>query len=314
MRGIGQIEQLCEIAQPDIGIVTNIGPAHLELLGSKHNIAKAKAELISSLPERRGIAILNGDDAYSSLIRELAQTHQRDLRVLQFGLERQNDIRGNHIDFDAQGHPSFDLWLTDAQPRRVSLKLQGRHSVQNALSAAACGVALGLDAQQIITALAAAQPAPMRQVSQLLADGSLLIDDSYNANPDSMRVALEVLAQQEARQHIAVLGDMGELGETQDQLHQDVGSIAAATKLDHLICIGSLARHYASGAIQAGMDARRISCCDSINEALVLLEPQSPLRSQAPAILVKASRFMGLERVVEALKQQEMSDPQRKQA
>jgi UDP-N-acetylmuramoyl-tripeptide--D-alanyl-D-alanine ligase len=310
MRGIGQIDELCDIARPDIGIITNIGPAHLELLGSKQNIAKAKAELISALPDRRGIAILNGDDAYSSLIRELAQTQQRGLQVLQFGLQRQNDIRADHIEFDAQGHPSFDLWLTDARPRRISLRLQGRHSVLNALSAAACGIALGMGAEQISAALAAAQPAPMRQVSQELPDGSLLIDDSYNANPDSMRVALEVLAQQAKRPHVAVLGDMGELGKTEAQLHRDVGAIVAQTSVDHLIAVGSLARHYVEGAVQAGMPASQASCCDDIEEALALLAPSAPLRGSAPVILVKASRFMGLERVVERLKLQDISNSQ----
>jgi UDP-N-acetylmuramoyl-tripeptide--D-alanyl-D-alanine ligase len=301
MRGLGQIEELAAIARPHIGVITNIGPVHLELLGSKDNVARAKAELISALPDGSGIAILNGDDPYTPHIRELARTFEREIRVLLFGLGQHNDIRAAALDFDEEGQPSFDLWLRDGEPRRVHLKLRGEHSVYNALAAAATGVSLGVDPRHIIAALEQAQPAPMRQVFSELEDGCLLIDDSYNANPDSMRAALELLGRLPGdRPHIAVLGDMGELGAEAVDLHAFIGRAVVLNNVDVLIAVGELAHHYAHGALEAGMDASRIIVCANIEEALAAL---APLRMATPILLVKASRFMELDRLVKSLKE-----------
>jgi UDP-N-acetylmuramoyl-tripeptide--D-alanyl-D-alanine ligase len=301
MRNLGQIEELAAIARPCVGIVTNVGPVHLELLGDKDHVACAKAELIAALPDGGGIAILNGDDPYTPRIREVAQTFERGLRVVLFGLGSHNDIRASHIEYDDEGRPAFDLWLQESSSRRVKLCLRGEHSIRNALAAAAAGVSLGVEPQKIVAALEGVQPPPMRQVSYELEDGTLLIDDTYNANPDSMRAALELLRRiSPARFHIAVLGDMGELGSGEVGLHEEVGRVAHANEIDALVTIGELARHYASGAHAAGMDASRIVACSSVEEALAAL---APLRKKAPVILVKASRFMALERVVALLRE-----------
>jgi UDP-N-acetylmuramoyl-tripeptide--D-alanyl-D-alanine ligase len=299
MRALGQIEELCTIARPQVGIVTNIGPVHLELLGSKENVARAKAELIEALPDRQGIAILNGDDPYTPFIREVAQTAERELHVILFGIGLHNDVRAAHISYNHEGRPTFDLWLTDGQPRRVSLAMQGEHSVYNALAAAAAGSALGMNPSLIASALAQVKPVAMRQVSRELDDKTLLIDDTYNANPDSMRAALKLLAKLDnTRTHIAVLGDMGELGDEELSLHEDVGRVAHMTGVDVLITIGALAQRYAEGARLAGMDEEQIFVCSSTEEALAALVP---LREKAPIVLVKASRFMALEAIVDAL-------------
>jgi UDP-N-acetylmuramoyl-tripeptide--D-alanyl-D-alanine ligase len=299
MRGLGQIEELCAIARPHIGIVTNVGPVHLALLGNKENVARAKAELIAALPDGQGIAILNGDDPYTPFIRQLAQTSERDIRVVLFGLGRHNDIRASAVEYGDQGQPCFDLWMPDGDPQRIGLNLRGEHSVYNALAAAAAGVTLGVEPHQIVAALKQVQPAPMRQVSHELTDGTLLIDDTYNANPDSMRAALEVLVRlPKGRPHIAVLGDMGELGEDEAALHEDIGRCVHRNEVDVLVTVGELALHYAKGARDIGMDESRIVSCSSIDEAAAAL---AALRDEAPVVLVKASRFMGLERVVEYL-------------
>jgi UDP-N-acetylmuramoyl-tripeptide--D-alanyl-D-alanine ligase len=300
MRGIGQIEELCDIARPHIGIVTNIGPVHLELLGTKENVARAKAELICALPDVTGIAILNGDDPYTPFIKEVAQTEAREIRILSFGLGSHNDIRADHITYDEQGRPSFDLWTYESVPQRVTLALKGEHSVLNALAAAAAGVALDIASEFIITALEAAQPTPMRQVTTELEDGTVLIDDTYNANPDSMRVALKVLEHvSKDKLHIAVLGDMGELGTDEIALHREIGALAPLTGVDVLVTIGELAQQYAVGARNAGMNEENIVSCNEIDEALIAL---APYRAQSPVILVKASRFMALERISDGLK------------
>jgi UDP-N-acetylmuramoyl-tripeptide--D-alanyl-D-alanine ligase len=299
MRGFGQIEELCAIARPHIGILTNIGPVHLENLGNKENVARAKAELIVALPDVAGVAILNGDDPWTPRIRELAQTFEREIRVLLFGLGQHNDIRAGAIDYDEDGRPSFDLWLRDGEPRRVRLSLRGEHSIYNALAAAAAGVSLDVDPLQIVSALEQVQPAPMRQVSHRLEDGALLIDDTYNANPDSMRAALEMLERLPGdHPHVAVLGDMGELGEDTARLHEEIGQAAVLNEVDVLVTVGELALHYARGARAAGMDESNIITCSDIEEAWAAV---SALRKDEPIIVVKASRFMGLDRLVEHL-------------
>ncbi|MDR1183331.1 MAG: UDP-N-acetylmuramoyl-tripeptide--D-alanyl-D-alanine ligase [Coriobacteriales bacterium] len=299
MRGIGQIADLCAVACPQIGIITNIGPVHLELLGTKDNVARAKAELIEALPDGRGVAILNGDDPYTPRIREIARTAERGIRVVLFGLGAHNDIRAAHVGYDSEGRPSFDLWLPDGRPRPISLDMQGEHSVYNALAAAAAGTVLEVDPQLMVSALAQVQPVAMRQVSHELDDGALVIDDTYNANPDSMRAALELLARlDDARPHVAVLGDMGELGDDAASLHEGVGQIAHLSGVDTLVAVGALAQQYAQGARLAGMEDERIFICADIEEAMGVLVP---LRREVPIILVKASRFMALERIVSHL-------------
>ena len=299
MRGLGQIAELCEIAQPQMGIITNIGSAHLELLGSKENIARAKAELIEALPDKSGIALLNGDDPYTPLIRDFAHTSERAVRVMTFGLGQQNDIRALNIKYDEFGCPSFDLLYSNGDSSRVYLQLPGAHSVYNALAAAAVGSCLRLELQQVVVALEQVQAAPMRQKNYALDDGCILIDDTYNANPDSMSAALEVLAHYDkGSPHIAVLGDMGELGATEAELHREVGSLVCQSGVDVLITIGHLAENYALGALAAGMDESSIIRCSKVEEVLDAL---APLRDKKPVILVKASRLMGLERVVELL-------------
>jgi UDP-N-acetylmuramoyl-tripeptide--D-alanyl-D-alanine ligase len=303
MRGLGQIAELAHIARPDIGVITNIGQAHLELLGSKENIERAKAELIEALPKGRGIAVLNGDDPYSSRIRELADTAGRDIHVSQFGLGKHNDIRAENISFDEQAHPSFDLWARDVQPMRVSLRLQGQHSIYNALAAVAVGVSLKMDTQTIVLALGKAEPLPMRQKMVTLDDGTLVIDDSYNANPESMRASLSFLAQMDkARLHIAVLGDMAELGPEEGKLHEQIGEYLAQTSVDVLIAVGKLAKHYGKGARAAGMNSDNIIALEDAEEASTALKSLVARQEERkPIILIKASRFMQLDRVVELL-------------
>jgi len=320
MRGLGQIAELCAIALPQIGIVTNIGTAHLELLGTRENIARAKAELIEALPNNEGIAILNGDDPYTPLVRELALTESRAVKTITFGIESHNDVRGEFIEYNQTGCPTFDLVLPDRKPQRVQIAVAGRHSVYNALAAATAGYCLGIDTERIISALGKVRSAPMRQVNHTLVDGTQLIDDTYNANPDSMKASLEVLSRlDKSRLHIAVLGDMGELGPDEAALHREVGEFAWQSGVDVLITFGDLAHNYALGVLQAatqtarqgtaahaatqtarqvGLDLPKIINCSQIEEMHQIL---SVYRAQKPIILIKGSRFMALERLVEKL-------------
>ncbi len=303
MRGPGQIAELTQIARPSIGIITNIGQAHLELLGSKENIARAKSELIEALPDNYGVAILNGDDPYSSRIQEIADTAKRSIQVIQYGLGKHNDIRAENIEYDEQGRPSFDLWAGQAYPSRVVLALQGQHSVYNALAAAACGISLSMDVDTIAQALKSAQSQPMRQEMITLADNTIVLDDTYNANPDSMRAALEVLSKMDnERLHVAILGDMGELGSDEVELHKSIGEMVYCTNVDILISVGELAINYAEGAVGAGMDKDNVVFVeDIIGAAKVINELRSANKGSAPIVLVKASRFMKMEGLIESM-------------
>ena len=339
MRGLGQIAQLCEIAGPDVGVITNVGTAHLELLGSRENIARAKAELIEALPEGRGVAVLNGDDLFMPFVVEVARAQARGVSVVTYGLEAHNDVRATGIAYDRNGCASFELCVGDvarqgllsytgcvnsSQPLdsgsgagvtmgdinselrvsttdvvQVRLGVPGRHSVYNALAAVAVGLSLGMPIELIVQGLEGTRAAPMRQAHYALDNGMLVIDDTYNANPDSMRAALEVLGHLDAqRPHVAVLGDMGELGPRAAELHHELGGELAGCGVDALIVIGKAALGIAQGALEAGMDPAGVFCCAELDEVMAALRQFEGRRA---IVLVKASRSMGLERVVELL-------------
>ncbi len=340
MRGLGQIEALCEVAHPDWGLVTNVGESHIELLGSRENIARAKAELLAALPEG-GIAFVNAADELFDKLLVFSGLESRSVQVVFFdgggfrrgalrapageagtkqvelGSEserpsgagaRSAPLRENLANLasvwaqnavlDAEGCPSFDL-CADGQSVKVKLALRGMHNVSNACSAAAVGLAAGLTLSQCAEALAAAQPEKGRQQVLHTAQGVTVVDDSYNANPDSMRASLSTFAALEVPgRHIAVLGDMGELGTFARECHERVGAMAGEAGLDLLICIGELSEHIALAATDAGMPdsaVRHLSSVDTaIKELKSLVEP-------GDAVLVKASHFMEFDRIVEGL-------------
>jgi UDP-N-acetylmuramoyl-tripeptide--D-alanyl-D-alanine ligase len=296
MQALGEIAELCEAAKPHVGVITNVGVAHCELLGSRENIAIAKAELIEALPDGTGIAILNGDDPYTPFIREHAKVAERDIKVILYGLGAHNDIRAAHISYDAAGRADFDLWLPDGRPRRAHLALQGEHNVLNALAAAATGQAFGVAPERVLEALANARPAAMRQ-EVLDANGTTIINDTYNANPDSMRAALGLLARlPRDRMHIAVLGDMYELGSEEEAFHREIGAFAHINHVDLLVAVGKLGAHIAQGALDIGMRPEAVILSEAAEGTASLL---APYLSQHPIILVKASRGMHLEIVVQ---------------
>ncbi len=299
MRGMGQIEALCEVVRPEIGLITNIGTAHEELLGSRENIARAKAELAAALTAGRGVAILCGDDPFTPLVREAAGVDDRGVTVLSFGLSEGCAVRGSNVVFSDMGRPSFDIEFPNGRTCHVDLPLMGMHNVMNALSAAAVGYVLDMPLERICNALGNVKAQSMRQEVTLTDGGVRIIDDTYNASPDSMRAALSLLQMMETPgRRIAVLGDMGELGERSIQLHHEVGEMVAASGTDVLVCIGELSRQISAGAMDAGLDPSSVVECDDVDSAL---EELGRIVSAGDTVLVKASRFMGLERVVKGL-------------
>lgn len=326
MRGSGQIASLCDFVRPDWGLVTNVGESHIELLGSRDNIARAKAELYAALPAGVGRAFLNLDDEHLDLLMEAGALAGRPVSLVGFSghpssaerelLERDETVCEEVVwaedaALDAEGRARFTLCARDHADRDelslfasvekcpCTLALTGAHNVDNAVAAASVGFALGLDLETIAAAIGASVPEPGRQEVIAARGGFTIVNDAYNASPDSMRASLATFAATDvAGRRIAVLGDMGELGSFADACHRGVGARAAASSLDHLICVGDLAGAIAEGALAAGMDASRVSraatVADVLEELDTLLEP-------GDAVLVKASHFMGLNRVVEGL-------------
>lgn len=292
MRGPGQISELCAIAAPEYGLITNVGTSHVELLGSEDAIADAKAELVRSLPEH-GRAFLNGDDARSGSIAAASPAP-----VVRYGLSSDNDVYAEDIELDAMSRASFTAVVGDERVR-MTLAVPGRHNVYNALAAIAVGHHLGVALAHMADALSGAAMTGMRMEVLSTASGVTILNDTYNANPTSMRAAVETLSQlRGCNRRIAVLGDMGELGSFAELAHFRLGGHVRDCDLDVLVTVGPLARRIADGASAAGMDRAAVRACVTVEEAGAVLDD---LVEAGDAVLVKASRMMGLEALVEGI-------------
>lgn len=290
---LGQTAKLCEIARPTIGIITNIGPDHLEFFGTMEASAQAKAELLDLLPHD-GTAVLNADDSYYHYLAARARC-----RVVSFGLSTKADVRATDVKSDGRNGTIFRLLLPrTARHTVVHIRVQGEHNVANALAAGAVGSILGLSGGAIALGLSRFRPAAMR--SQVRVNqGVKLIIDCYNANPASMKAAVQLLAQTATkRKKIAVLGDMLELGPNAPQMHEEVGGFLARQGIDHLVACGVLGRNLATGAKQAGLDPSRVI---EVPDARAAASAVKTVVKPGDAVLIKASRGMKLELVADAL-------------
>ncbi|MBS3909348.1 MAG: UDP-N-acetylmuramoyl-tripeptide--D-alanyl-D-alanine ligase [Actinobacteria bacterium] len=292
MRGLGQIKALADIAAPNIGVVTNIGQAHIELLGTQERIAHAKAELIEAISPA-GAAVLNADCAWSTSI-----SNRTSARLVTYGIA-DGDVRASGIEVDQLGRAAFSLTIGGSSSYRVRLAVPGKHNVYNALAAIAVAIEFGLSVDSIRLALAECKPTAMRMEIVTTERDVLILNDAYNANPASMEAALLTLMDIETKgRRIAVLGDMLELGPTSREAHRRIGEIAAVLGVDILIAVGVEGRLIAESAVRAGMSNKAvIACMDAYTATRVL----GQLGVERDAVLVKASRAMGLEKIVEAL-------------
>ena len=292
MNHLGEIARLAAWADPDVGVVTNVGPVHLEGCGSLDGVAHAKGELFHAL-RSNGVAVANADDA-----RVLAQARLSKRKLITFGASYGSDVRliaahhaglGLHVELEFAG-----------ARRTVELKLIGTHNGNNAAAAAAVGLALGLPPETILKGLANATTPGRRMRPVRMPNGALLIDDCYNANPSSTKAALLTLTHlvQGKGRAIAILGDMLELGHTELDLHRDVGRFAAGAGLSLLVCFGARARALGEGAQEAGLAKESIEYTEDPAEAVRLV--QSRARPE-DVILVKGSRGMKMERISDPL-------------
>jgi UDP-N-acetylmuramoyl-tripeptide--D-alanyl-D-alanine ligase len=288
----GEIAPLAAIARPTVGVITNVGTAHIEHLGSREAIALEKGDLVADLPET-ATAVLNADDP-----RALAQRTRTRARVLSFGTAPAADVRAEHVTALGERGFAFDLVTAEA---RTAVQVAGlaESTVPNALAAAAAALAAGATLDVVAEGLARYRPVGGRMERVALPRNIILINDTYNANPQSMQVALESLAKLKGRSRaIAVLGDMGELGDSALEAHRATGKLVATLGLDHLFALGRFARPLADAAVGAGMASERVHVGET-HEAIASAVRE--LLQGNDWVLVKGSRSMKMERVVEAL-------------
>ena len=294
MYALGEIALLCDIARPQTGVVTNVGPVHLERLGSIDRVAQAKEELVASLPEA-GLAVLNGDDA-----RVRAMGARAHCRVLTYGLGQDCDVRAEAVESQGLDGVRYAvrapaLLGEHAGMTTLSTSMLGQPAVLSSLAAVAVGLDEGLDWGEIQAGLhAVGRGLRLVLIPGIL--GTTILDDTYNASPASTIAALGVLGQSSGRR-IAVLGDMLELGSHELEGHTEVGR-SVATLADLLIAVGQRARHIAQGAIDAGM-ARRCVYISADAESAIPVAKQA--LQAGDTLLVKGSRGMAMERIVTAL-------------
>lgn len=294
MYTIGEIARLAEIARPDVGVVLAVHATHLERAGSIERIAEAKAELPASLPAD-GLAVLNADDQRVAAMRSKTRA-----AVRTFGMGGDADVRAAEVVGRGLAGTEF-LLVTPWGTRRVVSANPGRHLVPHALAAAAVAERYGIPLDEVAAALAAGSSAPHRMALVESASGATLVDDTYNASPVSVGAALDFLAETplpDGRRRLAVLGDMLELGPDEERLHREIGSRAAAV-VEGLVTVGQRGRWIADAARTAGLN--RVAVADDAEEAAMVVD-----RELAPAagdlLLVKGSRGIELERLVEALR------------
>jgi UDP-N-acetylmuramoyl-tripeptide--D-alanyl-D-alanine ligase len=294
----GEIADLARMARPRIGVVTAVQPVHLSRIGSLEAIEAAKGELLEALPAD-GTAILNADDP---IVRRMDR--RTAARSVSYGFAADAEVRADQVTSAGLDGMRFVLHA-DGASRSVAIPTLGRLSVHNALAAAAVGRAAGLSIDEIVAGLANGWSAAHRIELVRLA-GVTLVDDTYNASPRSMTAALDLLAGLPGRRG-AVLGEMLELGEGADEGHRTVGQAAART-VDWLVVVGDGAAGIAEGAIAAGMDTARVV---RVRDAEVALEVIPPRLRDGDVVLLKASRGIALDRVVDGLRRELGGGPAR---
>ncbi|MEV5312157.1 MULTISPECIES: UDP-N-acetylmuramoyl-tripeptide--D-alanyl-D-alanine ligase [unclassified Streptomyces] len=293
-RGIGHIRYLTELTPPKIGLVLNVGSAHIGEFGGREQIAQAKGELVEALPED-GTAVLNADDPF---VRAMASRTKA--KVLFFGESDEADVRAENVRLTDTGQPSFTLH-TPSGCSDVTMRLYGEHHVSNALAAAAVAHELGMSAEEIATALSeAGSLSRWRMEVTERPDGVTVVNDAYNANPESMKAALRALAAMgKGRRTWAVLGKMAELGDEALAEHDAVGRLAVRLNVSKLVAVGGREAAWLQlGAYNEGSWGEESVHVSDAQAAVDLL--RSELRP-GDVVLVKASRSVGLESVAQAL-------------
>ncbi|MBQ7381108.1 MAG: UDP-N-acetylmuramoyl-tripeptide--D-alanyl-D-alanine ligase [Clostridia bacterium] len=298
MSGFGEISFMSKIARPDIACITNIGSSHLEALGSREGICRAKLEIADGLSED-GTLILNGDEPL------LSSVHQKNVKRLYVAIDNQNaDYRATNIRY-GEGETVFDLVHGEQVKKDIRLCSVGKPFVWAALFAIAVGELVGMSEDEIRRGLLGFENAEMRQ-NIYEYHGITVIEDCYNAAPESMRAAadlLAVLSEKQGARTVALLGDMRELGENSAEYHKSVGRYFASSGLRRLFCVGELAKDIALGALDGGMENDAVTICLDAEEREKISDTVSKMLEKGDILLVKASRAVGAEKILDLIKQ-----------
>ena len=304
MNDFGEIARLTACAQPTFGIITKIGTSHIGMLGSREGIARAKAEIIQGMPAssenfegHHSALVLHGEDDFTPYIIENF-ARPAGVEVVLAGSSTDDDVYATHLELDDEGCPHFDITFEDGSSFRTRLSVPGAQSVPNALFAATVAHRLGVPAFEIDEAFSALEMTGRRVQVRRASCGARVIDDSYNASPESMAAGLNLLMSLPCTgSRIAVLGEMGELGEDASRLHALTGAYAAAKRPDMLVCVGGdMAAEMAAAARLMGLDEGDVQVVPSCEE---LSSRFANVIGERDLVLVKGSRFVGLDRFVE---------------
>lgn len=290
---VGQTSRLCDIARPTSGVITNVGPDHLEFYGTLGRSAASKAELLDWISGDSGAVVLNADDRYFPSFSLKAACP-----VVSFGLSAQADVRAIEPVWNGR-QTEFRLVLPyRKRAKRVRVNIVGSHNIANALAGAAVGWAMGFSGDEIVSGLEKFRPAPMRSEIRRWG-GVMYLYDCYNANPASVKAALELLVTlAPAQRSIAVLGDMLELGPQEARFHQEIGREAAKHRVAHLIACGVFGRQMQVGVQKAGGGTLVSVVSDAIEAGKVL----RTIVKRGDVVLIKASRGAKMERVLDAVR------------
>ena len=294
MRGLGEIKTLTSFISPNLAVLTNIGEAHIGLLGSKDNIFRAKSELLQSL-DKDGIAILNRDDLYFLKALEIVKNK----KVYTFGIENKSDIMASNIRLASDKGMRFTLVVQNDISKEIYFPLLGRHNIYNALAATTAAFALGKKLELIERGLSSFKPLDLHMQLSNFFNGIKILNDSYNASPLSVKSALETLAEiAQNNRKIAILGDMLELGEKADFYHQEIGEKIVKLSIDILITMGRGGKIIAQSSIKKGMAEERVFSFKK-NEKIKLAKKLLNLTKPGDFILLKGSREMKMEKILE---------------
>lgn len=285
MNHANEITLLSTMAEPTVAMITCVAPVHLEALGSLENIAKAKAEIFDGLKEN-GTAIINNDDNFADYFRQIVKNHKQ----LSFGIKKAADVMAKNIHLDEKRYSHFTL-CTKKGDIEIRLSLMGEHNVYNAVAAAAGALTQNISLEKIKAGLESVNLIDRRLLELTGINGAVIIDDSYNANPASVRAAIDILSSR-GGDSILVLGDMLELGEQKNSYHQQIGELALRSGIRHLFCYGSLSRFAAESF---GANAQHFSDQEELIAAL------KPLLKAQSTVLVKGSNGMKMNNIVKAL-------------
>ncbi|HSB04023.1 MAG TPA: UDP-N-acetylmuramoyl-tripeptide--D-alanyl-D-alanine ligase [Thermodesulfobacteriota bacterium] len=290
----GEIRRLAEIAEPDVGLITNIQKVHLEGMGSLERLKEEKGELFRRM-RRDGTIVVNQDDAQVVSLAEKFPGQK-----ITFGTEEPSDVMARKIQLRGIEGTSFNLVL-EGEETEITLPLLGRHFVPDALSAVAISALFGIDLEKVKEVLEHFRPAPMRMELIFLGEGKMLINDAYNANPRSMEMALETLAEVKGGgRAIAVLGDMLELGTFTEEAHLQLGRKVGELSIDFLLAMGEWAPRVIESAIRHGIEPERTKVLESHGEAISLVRR---VIQKGDWVLIKGSRRMAMEKISEGLAQ-----------